>query len=383
MSEEPSNQGLMLSARQQRTVAAGITVFCAALVIGFILGLLWLLVRFLDYFSGVFFPLVAALILALVFKPQYNFFHEKLKLPPVLSVLVLYLSIAVPVSVFIVIFGAEVYGQAVDLLANLPQVIQSIHADIRERWPDLQELVARYGLTERLAGSLEGKENVLVAGVQQLVTRIFSTVNSAVGFFSGLLGLVILPVYLAFFLMAPTIRVEKLNEQLPFLKEKTRKHFIYLIDQFLQIMVTFFRGQIVIAVLQGILYAVGFAAVGLKYGFVIGFTLGILNIVPYLGSMIGLAVALPTAYLQTGGGLPLLLMVSAIFVVVQCIEAYILTPKIMGDRTGLHPVVIMFAIFFWGTALSGLAGMILAIPLTAFFVVFWRLARDRYVYAVV
>ena len=56
-----------------------------------------------------------------------------------------------------------------------------------------------------------------------------------------------------------------------------------------------------------------------------------------------------------------------------------LTPKIMGDRTGLHPVVIIVAIFFWGSALNGIMGMILAIPLTAFLVVFWRLARERYI----
>mgnify|MGYP000735959282 CR=1 FL=1 len=73
-----------------------------------------------------------------------------------------------------------------------------------------------------------------------------------------------------------------------------------------------------------------------------------------------------------------LLMVLAVVVAVQMIEGYLLTPKIMGDRTGLHPVVIIVAIFFWGSALNGIMGMILAIPLTAFLVVFWRLAREKY-----
>jgi predicted PurR-regulated permease PerM len=61
------------------------------------------------------------------------------------------------------------------------------------------------------------------------------------------------------------------------------------------------------------------------------------------------------------------------------IEGYVLTPKIMGDRTGLHPVAIILAVFFWGSALNGIPGMMLAIPLTAFLVVFWRLARERYI----
>ena len=64
---------------------------------------------------------------------------------------------------------------------------------------------------------------------------------------------------------------------------------------------------------------------------------------------------------------------------VQVIEGYVLTPRIMGDRTGLHPMVIIFAVLFWGTALGGILGMILAIPLTAFLVVFWRLAKEKYI----
>ena len=71
--------------------------------------------------------------------------------------------------------------------------------------------------------------------------------------------------------------------------------------------------------------------------------------------------------------------VLVVFLIVQMVEGYYLTPKIMGGRTGLHPMMIIFAIFFWGTALGGIMGMILAIPLTAFLVVFWRLAKEKYI----
>jgi predicted PurR-regulated permease PerM len=136
---------------------------------------------------------------------------------------------------------------------------------------------------------------------------------------------------------------------------------------------------LVVALLQGLLFASGFALVGLKYGFVIGLMLGLLNIVPYLGSIVGLAVALPVAFFQTGGGFDVLAWTILVFTVVQLIESYILTPRIMGDRTGLHPMVIIIAIFFWGTAFGGIWGMILAIPLTAFLVVFWRLIKAKYI----
>ncbi len=142
---------------------------------------------------------------------------------------------------------------------------------------------------------------------------------------------------------------------------------------------SFFRGQLIIAFLQGVLFAIGFSLVGLKFGFVLGLVLGLLNIIPYLGSMVGLGVTLPLAYFQQGGGWGTLIGVIVVFTLVQLIEGYLLTPKIMGDRTGLHPMAIIVAIFFWGSALSGILGMILAIPLTAFLVVFWRLAKERYI----
>ena len=74
----------------------------------------------------------------------------------------------------------------------------------------------------------------------------------------------------------------------------------------------------------------------------------------------------------------LALLVLAVKIVTQNIEGWFLTPKIMGDRTGLHPVIIIVAIFFWGTAFNGILGMILAIPLTAFFVTVWRLLQRKY-----
>ena len=110
----------------------------------------------------------------------------------------------------------------------------------------------------------------------------------------------------------------------------------------------------------------------------IGLFTGLLNLVPYLGSILGLSVALPLAFLQPDGGLPLLGICVSIFVAVQAIEGWFLTPRIMGKQTGLHPVAIIVAVFFWGQALGGVLGMMLAVPLTAFFVTAWRLVRRKY-----
>ena len=94
--------------------------------------------------------------------------------------------------------------------------------------------------------------------------------------------------------------------------------------------------------------------------------------------MIGILTVLPLAYFQDDGGVILIGLCALVFLIGQLLTDYIFTPRIMGNKTGMSPMLIIFSVFFWGVALGGLMGMILAIPLTAFFLVFWRLAREKY-----
>ena len=136
-----------------------------------------------------------------------------------------------------------------------------------------------------------------------------------------------------------------------------------------------------IGLLYGVILAVGFAVLRIPGGVLIGFIVGLMNIVPYLGTLVGLSLILPIAFLS--GGIWLAVGALIVFCIAQLVESYYLTPKIMGKRTGLHPMIIMVAIFFWGTALDGVLGMVLAVPLTAFFVVFWRLFKTRYLPSII
>jgi predicted PurR-regulated permease PerM len=196
--------------------------------------------------------------------------------------------------------------------------------------------------------------------------------------FSFATAVAVIPIYLFVFLLSRNEPASRLADHLPFLSPGIRADVVFLVREFVGMVVSFFRGQILIGLIMGVLLALGFSLVGLKFGLVIGLALGVLNIVPYLGTIVGLAVALPLAFFQPGGGWALVGLVLLVKIIVQGIEGWFLTPKIMGDRTGLHPVVIIFALFFWGTALGGVLGMVFAIPLTAFFVTVWRLARQKY-----
>jgi len=368
---------LDLSESQKQTVAAGITIVAVFVNITAFAAIVWVLSAFVDRFAGVLMPLAVAGILALVFNPMFEWLRARMPVP--VALLAMFLSIAIPVGAFVWFFGALVVDQVSALIEKVPEMWGRFSAWAEERWPEAKEVIERYQLADRLREAAEEQVDAMAQGVQFLSTKAFSAGAAVARGLGALLGWAVMPVYFIFFLLGKDKELGTLEEYLPFLKSETRCDIAFLVREFIRILVSFFRGQLVIAFLQGLLFAVGFSAVGLHYGFVIGLVLGFLNVIPYLGSIVGLGVAIPLAYFQDGGGLGRVVAVLVVFTIVQIIEGYVLTPKIMGDRTGLHPMMIIVAVFFWGSALGGIMGMILAIPLTAFLVVFWRLAREKYI----
>jgi len=338
-----------------------------------------LIASFLRSFSHVFLPLAVAGVVALVLQPYYDFLRKKVRLPVPLALLALFLSAAVPLTAFSWFFGALIVEQFEEMIRQFPEVWQKARIQVETRWPQVVEFLGAHPIGQRIRGAVEGQQEALMEGLQFVGGKALSAGAGVLRGAGAMLSWAVMPVYLVFFLMGGRLELDKLDGYLPFLKPETRKDVIFLVKEFVNILVAFFRGQLLIALLQGLLFAVGFSIVGLKFGFVLGLLLGFLNIIPYLGSMVGLGITLPLAYFQQDGGWVTLVAVVVVFVVVQMIEGYVLTPKIMGDRTGLHPMAIIVAVFFWGSALSGILGMILAIPLTAFLVVFWRLAKDKYI----
>ncbi len=369
-----------LNPQQQRIAAAGVTTFAAGVVVTAVVLFFVFSVRFLGAFSHVFLPLAVAGVLALVLEPWFNWLKIKAKLPDVLALIVVFLSFLLPVTLIFIFFGGVIGSQISDLVDQMPELWQRFIAWLKERRPEIDHFFRENTLGEKISAAIKQPGGPTADVVNYFLGSMVSAGSGIASGVASLMSWVIAPVYLIFFLLMPTLRPETLSTtSFPFLKEETAKDLVYLLSEFVHLVVTFFRGQIVIALLQGILFSIGFSLVGLEYGAVLGLILGFLNIVPYLGSMIGLAITLPTAWFQVGGGWDLLLMVVLVFSIVQVIEGYVLTPRIMGDRTGLHPLTIIVAIFFWGSALGGILGMILAIPLTAFLVVFWRLAREKYI----
>ena len=372
-----------LSPRQSATVGVAITALSAGVILLVVFGLFFLFARFVAVFSSVFLPLFVAVILALVMRPVQQVFQERMRLPPAASVAAVFIAAVLPLAMFLWFFGALAVSQLTELARKLPELTSQAQAFVATHWPQVEKLWDQYGMAGRVQEFLSQEADSIVNAVRSMTRSAFSAGASAFRSVAAALSWFVLPVYLAFFLMTPPFPRKDWAELLPFLKEDTRKDVVYLVREFINIIVSFFRGQLIVALGQGILFAIGFALVGLQHGFIIGLLLGFLNIIPYLGSMLGLAIALPLAFFQADGGAVRLGLVMVVFVIVQLIEGYYLTPKVMGERTGLHPLMIIVALFFWGTAFDGIAGMILAIPLTAFLVVFWRLVKAKYITEIV
>ena len=145
-----------------------------------------------------------------------------------------------------------------------------------------------------------------------------------------------------------------------------------------EVLGAFIRGQFLVMVALGLIYAVGLSLVGLKLGLLIGLIAGLISFIPYLGATTGIVMAVLAALVQAQGfDLKLLILVGVVFTVGQLLESYVLTPRIVGDKIGLHPVAVIFAVMAGGQ-LFGFLGMLLALPVAAVSNVLLRYAHQRY-----
>ena len=369
----------LLTERQRKLVGFALGLF-ALLATGALLVLaFWVVSWLVGYFSDVLWPLAVAGILALILRPVVEVLQRRGGLQRrVSAVVLLYAMFLLAVLGVLLFITPPIIQQIIDFVVFVPTFWARFVERLQEHYPQWLAFAQQQLQNPTIRNVVEN----LLAEAQGLLAQAMPSLKAAGG---GLLGILaffthaaVIPIYLFFFLLSRHDPTRNLEQQLPFLSPDVRRDVVFLVREFIAIVISFFRGQLLIGLIMGALLATGFTIIGLRFGLLIGLALGILNIVPYLGTIIGLAVALPLAYLQPNGSWLLVGLVLLVFIIVQNIEGWYLTPKIMGDRTGLHPVVVITAIFFWGTALDGILGMILAIPLTAFFVTAWRLAKRKY-----
>ncbi|MEM1223738.1 MAG: AI-2E family transporter [Verrucomicrobiota bacterium] len=371
-----------LSPVQRRIVAAGGTALAAVILLVTAFFFFDLLRRFVGSFQDVLLPLAIAAILATLLRPIITFLETRTRLGRTTGIVLLFLLVILLLGVIAVFIVPALFDQITTFIKEVPTIVQNVLTFSKERFPS-----AWTWLQEQLGESPEIYIKELIENnsntVRETLSRLLSSLSSFTGIVGGVFGKIaaysVIPIYLFFILSGDRDVWKDVEQQLNFLPDSRRDDLVFLARQFSDILVAFFRGQLIIGLLLGVVLAIGFTFIGLKFGFVLGFVLGLLNIIPYLGTVIGLATVLPLAYFQNEGGLALVAWCLLVFIIGQLLTDYVFTPRVMGDKTGMGPMLIIFSIFFWGSALGGILGMVLAIPLTAFFLVFWRLAREKYI----
>jgi predicted PurR-regulated permease PerM len=193
--------------------------------------------------------------------------------------------------------------------------------------------------------------------IKELVSGLFT---SGIGFFTSIINLALMPVF-TFYLLRDWDRLRDFVAKLIPLQYRPRVHRLALkVDERLA---AFVRGQITVCCCLAIIYSVGLWLSDIDMAFTIGILAGALFIVPYLGTVVGIVFASTLSIMKFGIDIHLV-YVALSFGIAQAIESWILTPTIVGDKVGLHPLVVMIALLV-GASLGGIWGMFLAIPLTA------------------
>lgn len=344
------------------TAVMSATVAMAALV-GIIM---WWFGWMLSAFSNLLLPLAVSGILALVLYPVVGFLEKRLGLPRLMAVILILALFFLTIGGLMVLLVPTLIAQVVQLMTILPDIIASWQKDFSTHFPELSGMIAK---------GMEGNGGEETPAIMENPGAIIMS-------YLGLLaGMSFVPLFLFFALLSGELLRGQASELLSVFRKLTQKKALYFMDVFVGYVTAFFQGQLIIAMAMGSLYALSFMLIGLEFGVLIGLVLGLLNIVPFLGSLIGLLVILPMAYFQPEGGIELLALAALVFLLVQAVESWFLTPRIMANRSGLHPALVVISLFFWGTALNGMIGMILAVPLTAFFVAIWREIKASLEYA--
>ena len=357
---------------QKKTIAAGITVLSLSLVFAFTAFVLWVVFKVLSFASSAIIPVVLGFFLSLFFKPYYAWWQKQVR-NPTLALAAMLLTIFVPLGFFLWYAGAVTVDQISNLIRQGPTMANHVVEWFKATFPKSVSLLDQLGVRYDSLGDLYTNYGgaALKAGTGAL---------KVVG---GVLSALVTLIFFVFFLTSKPRRGSDIVSQLAFLKPETRDFAAEQIDAFVEILVSFFQRQTVICLIEGVYYGLGFALVGLPYGFLIGFMLGVLNLVPLFGTVVCLPVAMPLAYFGVGGSTTRLVLVLVVWAIGQVLDGYLITPKIQGNKTGLGYAGVIFSFFFWGIVLGPVLGLFLAIPLSAFCVVLWRALKSKYIRPVV
>jgi predicted PurR-regulated permease PerM len=347
--------------------------------IGFWIGAFLLFVLLLWLFSGVLLPFAAALALGYLLNPVVDRL-EKLgfnRLGATLLIMAILALVLVLISVLIV---PVLWRQLASFIEAFPSYAIKLQELISAETERLSRdyggvLMDKLGLGKKSSGDLASATNDLVAqATQWLAAFVNSLLTRGAALISLISLLVVTPVVAFYMLLDWEKLLTTIDGLVPLRHRETVRGLAREIDRALA---GFLRGQSLVCLFLGAWYGIGLSLIGLNFGLLIGITAGILSFIPYAGSVTALLLSSTVAIVQDWPRWNLFAMSLGVFLGGQFLEGNILSPKLVGDSVGLHPVWLIFALLAFGS-LFGFTGLITAVPFAAAAGVILRFAVKRY-----
>lgn len=318
--------------------------------------------------SDTFYTIIFSAILAYLFNPIINYLEEK-GIDRFKGVLILYFSILAGILVFLFLVIPKSSTEIKRLVTNMPLYMENITGLVDELYNryystlgDLPPLF--HGIQQVVMENIVGLENMIVEGIKNFLGGIIKT-------FSKLISLILTPILTFYFLVDKDYFKNKLTKLIPKKYRREGMQIFYEIDNSLS---KFVRGKIIMAAYVGVATSIVLLIMGIDFALVIGFITGLADIVPYVGPFLGFLPAVFFAFIDR----PIkALWVAALFVLIQWVENNILAPKVIGDTTGIHPLIILISIIIGG-GVFGVLGMILAVPVVAITIILFSFVSRKF-----
>jgi predicted PurR-regulated permease PerM len=335
----------------------------------FWLFVLALFVLFLWLFSSILLPFVAGMALAYFLDPVADRL-ERIGLSRMMATAVILLSFIVLLVVALVIVVPSLASQAADFAAKVPGYVTQLQHMITD---SNSHLVPAW-LKSQMGNIKDNLSKYVGEGVSFIVSLFVQIWASGKALIDVLSLLVITPVVAFYLLLDWDNMVAKLDGWVPRDYVRTVRE---LANQMNDAIAGFVRGQGTICLILAIFYGTSLSLAGLNFGLLIGLMSGLISFVPYLGSLLGFVLSVGIALVQFWPDYPWVILIAGIFFFGQFLDGYILQPKLIGEKVGLHPVWLMFALLAFG-ALFGFVGLLVAVPASASIAVLVRYAISRY-----
>jgi predicted PurR-regulated permease PerM len=323
---------------------------------GFWLAALFVFVVFLWTLQDILLPFIAGFVLAYFLDPVADTL-ERWGLPRVVATLVIIIVAILAVVLIVLLVVPILANQAVNLAQDLPGLLKALVAKFDAAAPQwIKDVIARSGT------DVQGSVGDIAGRVAGFVATLASSLWSGGMALVNVLSLLLVTPIVAFYLLADWDRiVAKVDGWLPRDHVDEVRSLARDIDT---AMAGFIRGQGTVCLLLGVFYALALSLAGLRFGLAIGFGAGLLSFIPYVGALVGGALAIGVGLVQFWPDYTSIFIIIGIFAIGQFLEGNFLSPKLVGGSIGLHPVWLMFSLFAF-SYVFGFVGLLLAVPMAA------------------